>query len=181
MNRSALLIISTFALAACGGGEKAGDGAANDSAAVGSSEAASSEMKLEPGQWEVTVETLGMEAPGMPPEAAAAMGGQKVTASNCLTAQEAERPSADLFTGQEKSNCTSNGFSTAGGRIKGSMTCTGGDDMPGTATIEMSGTYGPQSYDISQTMTSRSEGAEVRIKSRMTGRRVGECKPGADE
>lgn len=176
MRLSLCITAGTFlALTACGG--SGGTEAGNSSAAAGAGTATSAGMKLEPGEWEVTVETLGMEAPGMPKEAQAAMAGQKVTGRNCLTAEQAEKPTADVFAADKEANCTAKDFSWAGGRVSGTMTCSGGE-MGGTTTMQMDGQYSARSYEISQTMTAASEGGEVRIKSRMTGRRIGECPAG---
>src|SRR3712207_6207476 len=92
-------------LASCGGSEDKTD--SKDASAPKTASADASGMKLDPGQWEVTMETLSMEAPGMPKEAMAAMGGgQKMTVKNCVTPEQAEKPSADLFSAKQDANCT---------------------------------------------------------------------------
>ena len=163
-------------LASCGGSENE-EATANNAADAA---APTVDVQLQPGQWEVTVETVDVQAPSMPQEAVAAMRGQKNTDLKCLTPEQVSRATADFFTGDEDSNCDAANFSAAGGRISGTMTCTGGEDMPGDATIAMDGRYSAESYDITQTMTTGAGQGGMQIRNRLTGRRVGECSPDSE-
>lgn len=165
-----------LALAGCDNMGKRGAG--NEAAAEDRSAPAAAGVKLRPGQWETTVETLKMEAPGIPADALAMMGGQqKVTSRSCITAEQAERPSGDLFHGDKEGNCSGKDFSFANGRVSGTIAC-GGPNMAGKVTLEMDGRYGADSYDISQKMTTTGDGTSMKIESRVVGRRIGDCPAG---
>lgn len=178
---------AALALAACGSnGDKAasaenGTAAAvgntgNESASNGSTPASGTassaaapgrqaSLSLEPGLYEIKM-TMG---------AGGANGSHSGT--NCLTREEVAKADAGLFNDKNNKSCTQQGFSFADGRIQGTLTCSGGD-MPGKATVTMNGTYSSTGYDIDQKMAVDAGGMKMNIDSHITGRRVGECKPG---
>jgi len=135
-----------------------------------------SEMKIEPGQWEATNEIISASAPGMPPDMLKQMVGNKTTVQNCITKEQAAKPSANFLAAQENSNCTYQDWSMNRGKMTGSMTCQGGQ-MPGKMVMAMTGTYGSTKYDLSMDMKSTGlpGGMSMDIKARTTGRRVGDC------
>jgi hypothetical protein len=134
-------------------------------------------LKMEPGQWEATNEILSATAPGLPEGALKQMVGQKSTISNCVTPEQAERPSANFIAAQKNMDCTYQDFSMRGGRIEGTMSCRG-QGMPGEMVMRLGGTYEPERYDINMKMDSGAMGASVTIEARTTGRRLGECTGG---
>ena len=135
-----------------------------------------SEMKIEPGQWEATNEIVSATAPGMPPDMLKQMVGNKTTVNNCITPEQAARPSANFLAAQENSNCTYQDWSMDGGRMTGTMTCEGGQ-MPGKMVMKMNGNYGSTSYDMNMDMqtTGLPNNMSMNIKARTTGRRIGDC------
>jgi hypothetical protein len=139
-------------------------------------------VKLEPGQWEATNEILSATAPGIPPEALRQMVGQKTTVSNCVTPEQAAKPSANFLSGQKNSDCTYQDFSMDDGRMTGTMSCTGAG-MPGKMVMKMEGNYGPRSYDMNMNMEAAGMpgGMNMVVKARTVGRRVGPCEPGAGD
>lgn len=164
----------TLALAGCGGSET---NATNDGGGGTGSEAAAASgggaMQIQPGEWEVTSQLVNIEAPNMPPEAAAAMKqsmGEKATSRKCITPEEAA--GGDFVSPDPDAQCTKQGFSFAGGQIQGTMTCTSDE---GKATISMSGRHSGTSYDMSSKVTSANQGGSITMESRVTGRRLGEC------
>ncbi len=179
-----------LALAACGGPDKGdGNAASAEKNAVAPSASGENEKnamapsasgeKMRPGQWEMAVQTVSVEAPNMPKQVADMMAArQKMTTRNCITPQQAQNPGADMFRGKKDGNCTYENFSVSGGRVKGTMTCKGGD-QPGAVTLEMDGRYDAESYDISQKMTMAMQGMSMKIDARVTGRRIGDCPAGA--
>jgi Protein of unknown function (DUF3617) len=172
--------LGLLALAGCGGPEKADGNGSADSAKAGDSASAGAAagVKLRPGEWETTVETLKVDAPGMPKEMAGLMAGQqKMTMRSCITAAQAEQPSGDLFRGKNDGKCQYEGFDVSGGRVKGKMTCSGGG-QPGSVTLEMDGRYGGESYEVNQKMRTDAQGMAMTIESRVTARRVGDCPAG---
>ena len=167
-----------LALAACGGPEKAESNAASGEKAESAGSGAPG-VKMQPGEWETTVETVKVEAPNMPKEVIGMIGGQqKMTMRSCVTPEQAAEPSGDLFRGKKDGNCTYQNFSVSGGKVKGTMTCSGGD-MPGSVSLEMDGQYGGDSYDVSQKMTTTGQGMSMKIETHVTGRRIGDCPAGA--
>lgn len=158
-------------LAGCDG---AGEGERNMTAEEVAGELES--MQIEPGQWEATSEILSASAPGLPADVLKSMVGQKTTVSNCITPEQAAKPSANFLAAQQNSNCTYQDWSMEGGRMTGTMTCTGGG-APGQVVMKMNGTYGSTSYDLGMDMntTGLPNGATMTIKARTTGRRTGEC------
>jgi hypothetical protein len=135
-----------------------------------------SEMKIEPGQWEATNEILSVNAVGVPADALKGMIGQKTTVSNCITPEQAAKPSANFLAAQKDSNCTYQDWRMDDGEMTGVMTCQGGG-MPGKVVMKMAGSYGPTAYDLDMDMNSSQlpGGLTMTIKAKTTGRRVGEC------
>ena len=162
-----------LALAGCGGSETKAEGEAGGSAVAPTAASGGGAMQIQPGEWEITSETLNIDSPSMPPQVAEAMKksiGQKTTSRKCITAEEAS--GGDFVSPDPEAQCTKQGFSFAGGRIQGSMSCTGED---GKATITMSGSHSGTSYDMTSKITSQNEAGSMTMETRNTGRRLGEC------
>jgi uncharacterized protein DUF3617 len=161
-----------LALAACGGPDKGeGNEAAGDEAAPASG------VKLQPGEWEITMETVSVTAPGLPPSVAATIKKPRATNRTCMTPEEANGPKPDMFAGSGGVNCKQEGFSWTGGRIKGTTTCQGAGGT-GKTVMAMDGQYGAQSMDMNMKMTTDAAGTPMTVETRMTGRRVGDCPAG---
>lgn len=159
-----LLGAAILALAACGdaGGNGADGNGANAAQSGGgggemTANQVASEManfRLDPGHWEITTTIENVRAEGMPPQAAQmmqAMRGRSETERECITPEEAANRGASFLANQRDADCTYRDFSMRGGRIAGTMTCQQpreGAQGGGEATIEMSGTFQPRSYDI---------------------------------
>lgn len=156
-----------LALAACGGG-----GGANMSAEEVAEEL--SETKLQPGRWEMTQEVISVEAPGMPKEALAQMSPPKATNITCITPEQASAPKAEILAAQQNGSCTYSNWSMSGGRMKGTMSCSGAG-MPGKMVTSIDGEYRETSYDL--TVESKMDGVPggMTLKARTTARRLGEC------
>lgn len=135
-----------------------------------------SSVRIEPGQWEATNEIIEASAPGLPPEALKQMIGRKTTVSNCVTEEQAEKPDANFLAAQQNANCKYEDFSMRGGRMNGRMVCSGGDS-PGQMEMTMDGEYGARSYDMTMDMAMMGmpAGADMKMKARTTGRRIGDC------
>ena len=173
--RPILLASATLlSLAACGQSEEKGR---KQSAQEVAKEMAA--LKMEPGQWVATNEILSASAPGLPEQALKQMVGQKTTVSNCVTPEQAAKPSANFLAAQKNSNCTYQDFSMEDGRMTGTMTCSGGQ-VPGEMEMKMAGEYSARSYDMNMDMNAKNMpgGMAMTIKARTSGRKVGECRPG---
>lgn len=131
-------------------------------------------VRIEPGEWQATTEILSVKGP-LPSEAVEQMVGNRSSVTNCITPEQARRPSANFLAAQKDGNCSYRDFSMKDGRISGTMSCTGGQ-LPGEMVTRMSGDYGPQSYDMIMDMTTGIPGGlTMEIKARTRGQRVGQC------
>lgn len=172
-----LILLASAALltlASCGKGEeKKGKQSAEEVAKEMSA------MKMEPGQWEATNEILSATAPGLPKTALDQMVGQKTVVSNCVTPEQAARPSASFLAAQKNSDCTYENFSMEGGKVTGTMSCKGGN-MPGRMVMKMDGHYNARSYEMNMQMSASEmpQGMSMTLTARTTGRRIGDCMPG---
>ena len=133
-------------------------------------------MKIEPGQWEATNEIISATAAGVPADALKSMVGQKSTVSNCITPEQAAKPSANFLAAQQNNNCSYQDWNMDGGKMTGTMTCEGGG-MPGKVIMKMAGDYGATAYNLNMDMNTSGlpGGMTMNIKAKTTGRRVGEC------
>lgn len=174
-----LLLLAPLALSACNSGPTVE--ATNASAKEVAEKVAASggAISLSPGRWEGTATITNMEIPGMPPEAAAKMKSAMATGhsfANCLTPEEAKKPAADFFSGDNQ-DCRYDHFSMAGGRIDAKMQC---KSSGMTVDATMVGKFSSDSFQM--TMTSKSAGAPGQPMSahtmtlKMESRRTGECK-----
>lgn len=160
-----------LALAGCSGGGD-GNGADGEAAEGGTETAAKAEgtAEIRPGQWEMTVQ---MPTAGMPKELLDQMGGGKITTTQCITPEEAKASSGEMFKTDQAGDCKASDVSVGGGRMRGTMTCSGEDGGP--KSVVMEGSYGPERYEMTQTMT-LADGQESEIT--ISGRRIGECPAG---
>lgn len=164
-------------LAACGKPKVDETNATAAEVAEAVADAGGSDLHLTAGRWESTLEFTEVNAPGMPPEMASVMKGMIGEAQNyatCLSKEEAEKPDADFFSGEDK-DCTHEHFKMGGGRIDAKMVCKSDDG--GRVTNAMAGTYSPRAYDM--VMESHAEGGEqagMAMKMKIKSAYVGACK-----
>jgi hypothetical protein len=132
-------------------------------------------VKVEPGQWEAETEILSAKG-ALPQEALQQMTGKRTSTSNCITPQQASRPSANFLAAQQNSDCTYQDFRMESGKLSGRMTCSGGEMLGDMVTV-MNGDYGPASYDMRMQMETPGlpGGEAITITTRTRGKRVGEC------
>ncbi|HWH18488.1 MAG TPA: DUF3617 domain-containing protein [Allosphingosinicella sp.] len=171
MTRRLIFAAALLALAACDKNEAA----EKEEMTADEVAAQLASVKVEPGQWESTTQILSAEGP-LPQNVLQQMAGQRTSASNCITPEQAARPSANFLAAQQNNNCTYQDFRMQGGKLSGRMTCSGGQ-LPGAMTTIMNGDYGPRGYDMMMDMeTPGLPGTgPMRIKARTQGRRVGDC------
>jgi len=133
------------------------------------------QLRIEPGLWERSTEVMSISAAGMPVEAARRRTGPRDSARNCITPEQAARPNATFLATRENSNCSYRDFVMEGGRMSGTMTCSGRDGRGEIRTF-MQGEYRPQGYDVRMRMVApMANGEEMTTEVRVRGRRVGEC------
>ena len=156
------LALSLLGSAACGERE-----AADMSAEEVADELAG--MEIEPGLWELTSDVVEVRAPGLPRDVRNKMVGPRGRMRNCITPEQAARPSANFLAARSDTACTYRDFSMREGRLKGTMSCPG-------VTARMEGRYGPQAYETGMKMTSPAPGGgTMTIEVRARGRRIGGC------
>jgi hypothetical protein len=188
MKTTLMLGAAALALAACGssGGDKAGEGAANGSAAAtekggsgsfgsGAASGSGSAVNLQPGEWEMKMEVVNVKVEGLPEGVADGMKSQAGgTNRTCMTPEEAKAPKGDIFTGDNAANCKSEGFKWEGGRIAGKTTCAG-QGGTGQTVMTMDGRYTPQSIDMTMKSDTEMMGKAMTMEMRVSGKRIGEC------
>lgn len=169
-------ILASFAcLAACGSGDTVE--MTNASAGDVAKEMGKSDVAfVSPGKWQQTASLLEMDVPGMPPQVAEAMKkavGTSQVHETCLTEEQAKRPKEDFFTGAEK-NCRYEHFKWGGGKVDMKIVCT---EPQATKTMEMTGAYEPNSYQMAMSMTGQGAqpGQTMNMKMRVDAKRIGEC------
>ena len=179
MMRIGTAAAALLALAACGGADEGnGTAAAAGGEKAGAAAAGGGDVQLEPGLWEMKAEVVNVQ--GLPKEITDGMktaAGQ--TQQNCITPEEVKQANAGLVTDANQKDCKQEGFAFRNGRIQGKLVCTG-SDTPGSATLELNGTYSARTLDMTQKMTTGGEGMNMVMETRVTGRRVGECPAGAE-
>ena len=157
-----------LALTSCGGESTGANG-----------NAASANVQLEAGAWEVTEHTLDMSAPGMPEGADEMMKPGPVTVATCITAEQAQKPGPDVFLGEMDAGCRQQGFKAAGGEVSGTLTC--GADGAGKVVTKLDGSFDASGFDVHTQATEDQQGTPMTIKRRFSGRRLGDCPSGAKE
>lgn len=184
------MIAATLALllAACGGdgetngsdgGNAAGNGAAGGGGESGGTPTAGgSDVRMQAGEWETTVQILAADMPGMPAEAVRAAQQQPPTkVRTCLTEQQVAQPPADFITGSgQNGGCTTENMSMAGGRMQGTIQCSSEGTTMRT-TIE--GQFTATTYELTQNGEIRTgAGPAMTTRTRTSGRRIGDCPAG---
>jgi hypothetical protein len=167
-------MVVLLALAACGGAGKKDEARTEQGQSAPKASATAAAVRLNPGQWEMIVESSAMTGPSMPAEVAKMMKGMKVTTRECITPQEAERPTSNTFGGKSQGDCKQTEFSLAGGKLHAVMTCSGARGGGGTS-ITSDGAYGGDSFDVRSKMETDGGQGRMTMESHVTGRRVGEC------
>jgi len=171
MKTQMMMTAAALALAACGSSDKSGG---NGTAAAERGGSASG-VSLNPGEWEMKMEVVDVQAAGLPPGMAE---GMKKSASStnrtCMTPEEAKGPKGDIFAGDKSGNCKSEGFKWEGGRIEGKTICPG-QGGTGQTVMTMNGSYGAQNIDMTMKSETDLMGKPMTMEMRVSGKRVGEC------
>ena len=163
-----LAFVPLLILAACSS-ESADQAKEGESSAVA--------MKLNPGQWEMTseVSNIAMAYKEVPVPDKAAMTS---TFSTCITEEQANRPPAEAFAGGKgsESSCKYDNFYMSRGRMNASMMC-----QPGNTAISIDGTYSADTLDMTmEVATHKGTADDMKMTTKLTGRRTGPCAPEGD-
>ncbi|WP_066480430.1 MULTISPECIES: DUF3617 domain-containing protein [unclassified Sphingomonas] len=178
-------------LAACGGGS-GGNSTVEQAAETGEVDLtnaapgevakqakASGAMRLNPGEWETTVEVVDIDIPGMPKggphsDVMKVMREAKTTVTNCVTPEEAENPESGVFTGSN-GQCRYERFRMGGGRIDGTLACRG-KDGGGDMRMSVNGTFSDTAFALDNAMETRMGDSVMKMRAKVSGKRIGACK-----
>ena len=168
---------AVLALSACGSGNDGESGNKAGSVQGNSAGGGSPAATMQPGEWEITTTVSRINVPGMPSGMNMPMP-PPTTVRSCLTAEQAAQPGADFVTGSgENQGCTYESNSVSGGRIQATVQCTAqGQTMRTT----VNGQFTATSFEVEQQVQTSAQGANMEMQSRTTGRRVGDCRAGAE-
>lgn len=174
-----LAILSVGALAALSAcGKKAPEGNVVESILSNSDvESAANALKLDPGEWELRVETLDMQGVGLPPEATRSGIGQVQTFKTCVTAEQGTDPGKVFLQGLDEAKCDVSQMQVKDGGVNAVISCPVPQQPSARMRTTLSGSYLPSSYALE--MNSVIEGlpneASITVKARNTGKRLGDC------
>lgn len=172
------IILSTFALAACGSDA----GPAEDGVPMSADEVASEMADAEtpqPGQYQTTQELLELSIPGVDEELLSMMRGSfeqasSQTSSYCLTPEEAENGREKMLEGMTEADCDITRFDVSGNSIDAALSCPTGQGVSGDVTL--SGTMDGDSADMEMTFAADMPGmGDATIRMRVISERIGDC------
>ena len=175
--------VTVLLLAACGSQNTNQQAAANGAAPADQAGAAapaggSGSLTIQPGEWEVTMAMRSVEASGLPPGVHMPQI-PPTTTRTCVTPEQVSRANASFLSGSSHRpgvDCDYSHVTVAGGRIQGTSSCTGAGMQ---ATVTMDGSFTPTSYDVDERMQATMRGRSTSSTNHLSGRRVGDCAPGA--
>lgn len=163
-------------VAACSSGGADADGNGQISNDEASAEAAN--VRLDPGQWRMTVALTGFEAPGLSDQERSMMQGMfngEHSQEQCITPEQASAPQAELFGGAAQENCRYTEFSMSGGHMNVAGSCAAPEGQ-GASTMHMQGTYTSAGYDMTmETVTTGTDKGDITMNAHVTGERIGDC------
>lgn len=171
-------IVALLALAACN--KSGGDSVSMKNASL-EDVAKTQKAKIQPGEWEVTVEMIDQKVTGGPSGMPVPPKMPPQTMKTCITPEQVNRPEGMFSGGMEglKKNCTYDSFAMVDGKIDAKMHCAmpNGMKIEATNTGTFSGTE--ISSDSTSTVTGLPGGMSSSSHTKMTAKRVGECPAGA--
>lgn len=181
-----LFVVAPLALAACNSGPSVDVTNASVNEVSEQVAASGGAQFLNAGRWEGTGGITEMTIDGMTPEQSAkmkeAMAKEDKRFVSCLTEEEAKKPAASFFTG-DQGDCRYDRFTMRNGVIDGEMTCKSEDGPEHKSTIK--GSFSADSFNL--VMTSKSAGkagvpmSAYTMTLKMDAKRTGACKGDEDE
>lgn len=135
---------------------------------------------LEAGAWQITQEIETLEAPGLPAalvERMASDPGKAPARTACLASSSEAQPDPALFHAPG-GQCFWESWQAQGGMLTAVLACTPPNPAAGSARISLSGTYTATSFALLSQTTGRNATGELelRLVTRLAGRRTGACK-----
>jgi len=137
------------------------------------SEAAAAEQ-FSAGQWEMATEVTKVMQRDQGPPAIDMAQGSKSSRSVCLTEAEAKKPQPALFV-PEGFDCTYRDSYVRGGRVNATLACTR-PGLSGNIATNINGSFTAEGFaGTSTTETSLAGQGDVRLDTKLSGRRIGAC------
>ena len=176
MKRTLLAAATALCLTACGSGDKVEMDNASVADVAKEMGKKSDAQFVRAGKWQQSATLLEMETPGIPAQYADQIKkqiGTTQTHESCLTPEQVKHPKEDFFTGADK-NCRYEHFEWGDGKIDMKLNC---QHQNATQTMEMAGTYEPDSYQMTMNMASKGSSPmeTMNMKMRVDAKRIGEC------
>jgi hypothetical protein len=160
----ASIFLPLFVLAACS--ESSGD-----TPPAVEAEAAT---QLDAGQWEAASEVTALTAKDEGKPAIDTPAGTKATAAACISEADRKKPAAAVLTGLTD-ECTYKDFYMGNGRVTATMSCTR-PGLGGEMLVSVQGEFTATTLTTTTTLdTYLPESGDVRIDSKVSSRRLGEC------
>lgn len=171
-----LIPLIALPLSGCGGSEVSMTNATPEEVAKQVDAAGASRFR--PGKWEMTVQTVSVDIPGLEGEMKKQLTDtmlKKVqTSTSCITRKQAESPPAEVIA-RSQGRCKYENFEMDGGRINGTLMCPA-EGMGGAMKMRVTGTFDNESFAIDNDMEATAPtGPAMRIKAKSSGKRVGDC------
>jgi hypothetical protein len=99
----------------------------------------------------------------------------KSVVTSCMTPEQAQRPSEDMFGGSQ-GNCHFDRFAMKDGKIDAAMTCAGDGAGNQAAKITMTGDFTRTGFNLDNRIEAApGSGPAIRMRSKVEGKRLGEC------
>lgn len=174
----AMPLAAAALLAACGSdADTDGDGAVSGAELAAEAEGL---IQPRPGQYEVALELLEFDAPGIPEAAKEQMrtmfaGGFTEGRTFCMTPEDAaENGPEQMVKNLAESDCTMQKFNVSGGDIEAEMQCP--SEQGGAGTIKMQGRMTAERSSMTMEMKQAMPNLPATtLKVKVDSRRVGEC------
>lgn len=179
MRRVIFVAAAMSLLAGCGDSSGAdADGDGNITAQEAAAEAASGgSLAMRPGRWEQKMEFTEINIPGMPAGMADMIRGQMgqgMTVTHCITEEDVQEPTPEMFSGEGQDNCKFEEFNRSGNNMRMRMSCD--SEGGGTVNMAMNGEYGVEAYRLNMDMNATGgEQGEMNMKGTVSARRIGDC------
>lgn len=176
MPHAVLIPFAALLLASCGGSEVSLTNASPEE--VAEQVDAAGGVRFRPGKWEMTVQTLSVDIPGLQGEMKKQMTDMMLkkvqTSTSCITPKQAKSPPAEVIA-RSQGRCRYENFQIDGGRIDGTLVCPA-QGMGGAMKMRVAGTFDAETFAIDNDMEATApNGPAMTIKARSSGKRIGDC------
>jgi hypothetical protein len=158
------ILTPLLVLAACSEGEQAPKSDAQ----------APAPKQFAAGQWEMTSEVTKVTQRDKGAPALPGAEGSKTTSSSCVAEADVKKPQPALFVG-DALDCTNRDVYLSRGRVNATLTCKKAG-TPGEVATIVNGTYTADSFEGTSVIETSFVGeGDVKMETKLTGRRTGEC------